>query len=109
MIWEALNANDIIRHRLQFVSDDASYVSGGTTFIYPFTFDNTPIISVSLQLGTALFDPQTTYSAIVTDNLTGSCTVRVTKAVDTGVGITDITEASNDEVIVTIFTVEDPF
>ncbi len=106
MIWESLDSNDIIRHRLQFVSDRALYAAGGVVFTYPFSFSNPPIINVSLQSPGAA-DPSITYSAIVSNNSLGSCTIFVTKAFNSE-GVT-ITEGATDEVLVSIFSVVDPF
>ena len=106
----SINPNEIIRYRLPFVSDQLSYVNGGVTFTYPFTFLNNPRVTVSVELpfGTP-FDPTILYTAIIESNTTTSAIIRVNKAAYDGVTLTTIAEAATNEVVVTIFALENPF
>lgn len=109
MIWEAIETDQIVRTRLQFVNDQAPYINGGLTFVYPFTFPNDPRVIVSIELGNGIpFDPAIVYSAVATLTLTNQCRVFVTKATEVA-GVVTITEASTNEVIVTLLAIEYPF
>lgn len=107
VIGERLLANDIIRYRLQFVQDKTSYINGGLTFAFPFTFSNNPRVLVSVE---GIFDPLTTYTTVIESISTTNVTVRVSKIVYDGITTTTVAEAGTGEVIVTMLAIEDyPF
>ena len=82
---------------VSYFIDIVSYVNGGITFNFPEgLFSGPPIIKVSLQIS---YSASQAYVIQITENNATSATVRVNLLTTS-----TITEASNDEVIVHIFT-----
>lgn len=100
VIGELLLPDDIIRYRLQFTQDKAFYVNGGLTFTFPFTFPNTPRVLTSAE---GIFDPTIAYTVEIESVSTTNVIIRVHRIAYDGISTTTVAEASNDEVIVTIF------
>lgn len=104
LIGEATQPNDVLRYRLQFVTDRQLYTSGGITVNYPFNFADKPCVYVSVELVNA-FDPQITYDATVTSNLVGSAVIQVNKLVYDGATLTTISEAPSGDVFVSVLAI----
>jgi len=104
LIGEASFPNDILRYRLQFVVDRLLYSAGGITVVYPFTFSTSPQVYALVELLDP-FDPEVAYTATVTSNLIGSVTIQVNKLVYDGATLTTISEASTNEVAVSILAI----
>ncbi len=82
--------------------DVASYVNGGVTFTYPVgLFSTAPTIRVSLEGNTTAYSTSQVFVAEITTNSATSTTIRVNL-----VTTSTITEASNNEVTVHIFSIE---
>lgn len=108
ILGELLFPNDIVRYRLQYVTDEDFYTNGGLTFTFPFTFPNPPRVYVSVF--SAAFSPSITYVATIQSITTTDTTIRVNKITDTGGGVTTVTEALNgDNAFIMILAIEDPF
>jgi len=101
---EELNGSVFEKIRLNFFLDNAAYINGGLTFVYPIDwFSTTPMINVTLELLAAPFSSSVSYSPIVETHSAASVTIRVLKITDTLVS-----EAASNEVNVMVYTTGDP-
>jgi len=103
LLREEITTNMVVRSRLNYMTDDQVYTTGGITFNYPpGWFTQPPIIQISLEQDSA-HPPTQTYVTEVSANTTTSTTVMVYQ-ISSGF----VSDAPTGVITVSLFALDNP-